>query len=108
MRALELLVCTLSVGCAFAYLCRLDALQYKRHTLKTIVLHISLLVSTLASALASWEGDLSIQTLAGVAAAAMWIWVSLPSWRFGPPSHVTKAQPIEPKHWPHIVGRGKD
>jgi hypothetical protein len=108
MRALEILVCALSVGCAFAYLCRLDGLQYKRHTLKTIVLHLALLMTALSSAFAAWGGDLSVQTLAGAAAAGTWIWVSLPSWRFGPPSHVTKAQPIDSRHWPNIAGRGKE
>lgn len=107
MRSLELLVCVLSGMSAMAYICRLDSLQYKRHTLATIVLHISLFSCACASAFAAWDHNLSLQTLAGAAASAAWIWISLPSWRFGPPSHVTKAEPLAAKHWPRVAGGTK-
>lgn len=94
MRLFEIVVMLIAAGAVFGYICRLDLLQVTRHKLRVILLHVALTACAGAAGFAAYESALGLQDVAGLAAAITWLWVSLPTWRHGPPSHATKAQVI--------------
>ncbi len=109
MRAIDYLVMILAAVSAAAYICRLDAMQFKSHKLRVILFHLALAACAFSAGFSAWEGHITLQGLAGLAASLMWIWISLPSWGRGKvPSYATKPEPLHSKHWPRVVGRGKD
>jgi hypothetical protein len=104
MRILEMLIVVLSALVVFGFLCRLDALRFNRHSLKVIFFHVALFASAAGAGFSAFQETLSLKDLAGLAASALWLWISIPSWRHGPPSHVTKPMPLEPLDFPRIIG----
>jgi hypothetical protein len=102
MNPMEFLVFVAAISTGFAYVCRLDLLQFKRHKFKVIMLHIALAACAGSAAVAAWECNISLQSMAGLLSSIAWIWVSLPSWRNGVPSHFTKAEPVKSLQWPEV------
>lgn len=94
MRLLEILMMLAALGTVLGYVCRLDPLRFGRHQLRVIVMHVALLACAAAAGISAWSGHVGLQDVAGLVASASWLWISLPSWRHGPPSHVTKPDRI--------------
>lgn len=107
MNVIELLIAAMSAAIVVAYVCRLDWLQFRKHKLKVILFHVALMSCAGACGASAISGALSLQDIAGLAASAFWLWVSIPSWRHGPPSHVTKPEPLSPLLWPEVKGGGE-
>lgn len=109
MRIIDYLIMILSAASAAAYICRLDAMQFKNHKLRVIILHLALATCAFSAGFSAWEGHVTLQGIAGLGASILWIWISLPSWGRGQiPSYATKAMPLHKEHWPRVVGRGKE
>jgi len=94
MRLLEILVMVAAAGAVFGYVCRLDMLHVLRHRLRVILLHIALTACAGAAGFAAYERAVGLQDIAGLGAAIAWLWVSLPTWRHGPPSYACKPDVI--------------
>jgi hypothetical protein len=94
MMLLEMLVMLVAAAAVLGYVCRLDALQFTRHKLRVILLHVALMACAGGAGFSAYSQALGLQDVAGLGAAIIWLWVSLPTWRHGPPSHVTKAAPM--------------
>lgn len=90
MRHVELFVVGASVIVVLAYVCRLDGLHFLRHHLRVILLHVALAACAAGAGVNAYDGMLSLKDIAGLIAAFLWLWISFPSWRYGPPSHVTR------------------
>jgi 2-methylcitrate dehydratase PrpD len=105
MRFLEILMMLAAAGTVLGYICRLDPLRFGRHQLRVIAMHVALLACAAAAGFSAWSGHVGLQDVAGLVAAASWLWISLPTWRHGPPSHVTKAERIPRAGRSSIWGR---
>lgn len=83
MGPLDFIVLVLSgIGLA-AYLCRLNALKFRKHSLVVIVLHISLCSTCIFVGYHAWEGDAGALEVAALVGALSWIWMSMPTWGKG-------------------------
>ena len=107
MRLLELLIVLISVATVAGYVCRLDGLRFRSHKLRVILLHVALMAGAGAAGFSAWGGHFDLQDFAGLASAIAWLWTSLPTWRHGPPSHVTKAEPLPLSDWSKVHGGKK-
>lgn len=104
MNVFAVLMMAASAAVVFGYICRLDALQFKTHRAPVVFFHIALMVCAASAGVAAYVGDIGVQEVAGLVGSGLWLSISLTSWRNGPPSHVTKPEPIDSHYWPEIAG----
>ena len=90
MRAIDIVVLMLSMSAAPAYICRMDALRFRVHRAAVVLFHGLLFVGSMGAGYQAWIGTVGISEVCMVSTALLWIAVSLPSWRGGPPAHALK------------------
>jgi len=92
------------VGAAIAVVacvCRLDKLQFRHHQPVVIIMHGALGVGCAASGMQAWNHQAGLLEVSTVTAALAWLWISLPSWKSGPPRHVeTRPAPLDSRPLP--------
>lgn len=87
MNLLDLLVFVASGACVLAHVCRLDALEIRRHRFSIVALHVGLAGVVFEAALNAAHGATDLQDVLAVVAAGSWIMVSRVSWSEGVPRH---------------------
>lgn len=118
MIALHLILLVAAVVVSGAIVCRLDALQFKRHRWSVIGMHVALLVATASAGVHAWQRTTDVIDVCVVLAAGLWIWLSFPSWRLGVPVYMerhkvekvqclgrqTNPGEVKPPMWREIFG----
>lgn len=109
MNALDLLLLLVSIPTGAAYVCRFDPLRFSVHRWSVIGLHVALFGAMTIGAGHAWQGAAGLGDVCAIAGAALWIWVSFPSWRHGVPPYVARhpsGAPAEigPVNWREIFG----
>lgn len=107
MAVLYALICAVSILTVGAYICRLDWLEFRKHHPGAIIFHVAMLACAAAAGVSAYEKSTGLMEASGLVAALSWLWLSMPSWRYGPPSSLSKPVPIDPKSWPEITGGKK-
>lgn len=83
MNLLDFIVLAAAIVGVAAYVCRLDSLRVRRHSLVVIGMHLGHAVACIFAGFHAWDGDAGPLDVAAVVAALAWIWISLPTWGSG-------------------------
>jgi hypothetical protein len=84
---LQLCTGLLAVPTLAGYVCRLGALSLKRHAWQIAVMHAALFAAVLGSFMRALNGQAGPVELAAVCGAALWLAVSIDTWRTQVPTH---------------------
>lgn len=85
-----------AIAVALPYLHRVNAMSWRTHRACVLGLHLVQLLWLVAVAWRAFdERDVDAYHLLGIAAAAIWIWISHRTWRGGPPEHTTRPTPLD-------------
>ena len=97
MNAADMTLTVFALATLAAYVCRLDALQWRTHRASIILLHL------LGGASAAWglvqaaDGAATAGCWLAVGFAASWLWVSWFSWSAGVPAHFRRERYASPR-----------
>lgn len=89
---LQLSTGLLAVPTLAGYVCRLGALSLKRHDWRIAVMHAALFAAVLGSFVRALSGQAGPVELAAVCGAALWLAVSINTWRSQVPAHFSKGR----------------
>lgn len=96
MTPLQLFLAVLAVPMCFAFVCRLDGMNWRNAKAAHIVFHFLGLCYCGSAVFLHPEGSEAVAVALGLAFAGLWLVVSYPTWRDGPPEHVlTRPAPLE-------------
>lgn len=87
---LQLCTGLLAVPTLAGYVCRLGALSIKRHAWQIALMHAALFAAVLGSFMRALSGEAGPVELASVCGAALWLAVSIDTWRSSVPAHYLK------------------
>ena len=88
MMILQYITWTLAALCLAALICRLDAMTWRTHQAGVISMHLGMALVCVWALLS----PVNVGLVGGVLSTASWLWVSLSTWRDGPPQH-TETRP---------------
>lgn len=89
MNELDFLVMVAASAVAYGHFCRLNALRFREHRAAVVVFHLVQFGGCFWTGIDAWRGELSIAHGCLIVAAALWLVISMPTWRDGPPDHVS-------------------
>lgn len=104
MNAWDVLALIGAAVAVVAYALRLNLLTAKDHRISVIVFHVALGGAAFAAGLNAWQGQTCLLSACAIVASLMWVFVSLPSWKNGPPAHTMRVKPLPREHWRHVHG----
>lgn len=85
MIVLQFVVGAAALACLAVLVCRLDAMNVRTHQPTVIGMHVGMALGCAWALYGAGVGVVSPGSVGSVAAAACWLWVSLPTWAKGPP-----------------------
>jgi hypothetical protein len=94
MNTLDIIVLVLAWALTLPYVCRLSAMNPRKHRGPMIMLHLVLFWGAMAAGVHAWQGVTDMSDVCVVAAAALWIAVSYPTWRAGVPQYQERFTPL--------------
>lgn len=89
MSALDLVALVGAVAVTYGFFCRLSELQFRRHRSAVVLFHLLGFGASFWSGVDAWSGNATMAHLCSLGAGAMWLTMSLHTWRNGPPPHVS-------------------
>lgn len=104
MNAWDMLALMGASAAVVAYALRLNLLTARDHRISVIVFHVALGGAAFAAGLNAWQGQTCLLSACAIVASLMWVFVSLPSWKNGPPAHTMKARRVTPEEARHVYG----
>lgn len=73
---------------AYGYFCRLNALHLGQHRLDVVAFHLFGFGGCFWAGVDAYHGRFSVTHFCFLCACGLWLLISLPTWRHGPPEHV--------------------
>lgn len=104
MNAWDMLALMGASAAVVAYALRLNLLTARDHRISVIVFHVALGGAAFAAGLNAWQGQTCLLSICAIVASLMWVFVSLPSWRHGPPLHAKRMKRLTPAEMRHVYG----
>lgn len=106
MNLLDFIVLPAAIVGIAAYVCRIDALRVRRHSIVVIGMNLGHAVSCIFAGFHAWDGESGPLDVAAVVAALAWIWISMPTWGNGevPAQFHTRPGALEDADLHHISG----
>jgi len=109
MNALDTIVLVSAWLLTLPYVCRLTAVNPRKHRTPMILLHLVLFWGSMAAGVHAWQGVTDVSDVCMVGAAALWIAVSYPTWRAGVPEYQERPAAVPDGILARVVGgRGSD
>ncbi len=90
MNLIDWLFLCISVGIGFAYVCRADGLKLMKHKPEYLLFHLGMFGVTVFAGFDAAHGVTSVRTGCALLGAGMWLVLSFPTWRIGPPEHTLR------------------
>jgi hypothetical protein len=87
---IDLVLLAFSLGISFAYLCRLDMLDWKVHRFDVILFYVGCIGALMSSAEHAWVGTFDLQDMCVQVACACWILTSYKTWKTAPPEYIRR------------------
>lgn len=78
----------LAAAALYGLLCRLNELTWRTHSWVAICMHLGLAVGCCWALGDVYRGEVNPGTLGIIVASLCWLYLSLPTWRYGPPQHL--------------------
>ena len=92
-----------------ACICRLDAMTWKTHQPSVIAMHIGLGIGCAWAVYSASIAEITLGDIGIVIGSACWLWLSLPTWKEGPPKWTeTGASELDRLALRAVVGGRKD
>lgn len=102
MSAFDILVLAAAAVVSYGFFCRLSELQFRRHRAAVVLFHLFGLGASVWSGIDAWQAAATMTHLCSLGTGAMWLTMSLHTWRNGPPPHVSsdwgKLQELQEAH----------
>lgn len=89
MNEIDFIVLCGAAVLAGGFFCRLNLLYIRTHRAEVVAFHFVFFGGCFWAGVDAWLGHLTLAHGCFLAAAALWLLISLPTWRHGPPDHVS-------------------